>query len=200
MFTGNLENYPRNILHFPSKGWDAVSNGALFRLSEIYTLAYLVSYDISIYAIRFNLESLNRRDEFIWLSNENFSTSHTGGARSIIILEFCPSSMGAEIAENWPAKSDGNVDGSEGGGGGGGSSGMTLREMSLVKQCQTREHLEKVARVHPSNDRELASESTFHIISARVSSTIINVLSIYHRDPRVACPRGLSVHFEYTYV
>lgn len=49
MFTGNLENYPRNILHFPSKGWDAVSNGALFRLSEIYTLAYLVSYDISIY-------------------------------------------------------------------------------------------------------------------------------------------------------
>lgn len=101
MFTGNLENYPRNILHFPSKGWDAVSNGALFRLSEIYTLAYLVSYDISmIYAIRLNLESLNRRDEFIWLSNENFSTSHTGGARSIIILEFCPSSMGAEIAEN----------------------------------------------------------------------------------------------------
>lgn len=100
MFTGNLENYPRNILHFPSKGWDAVSNGALFRLNEIYTLAYLVSYDISIYAIRLNLESLNRRDEFIWLSNENFSTSHTGGARSIIILEFCPSSMGAEIAEN----------------------------------------------------------------------------------------------------
>lgn len=108
--------------------------------------------------------------------------------------------MRAEIAENWPVKSDGNVDGSEGGGGGGGGSGMTLREMSLVKQCQTREHLEKVARVHPSNDRELASESTFHIISARVSSTIINVLSIYHRDPRVACPRGLSVHFEYTYV
>lgn len=64
MFTGNLENYPRNILHFPSKGWDAVSNGALFRLSEIYILAYLVSYDISIYAIRFNLECLNRRDEF----------------------------------------------------------------------------------------------------------------------------------------
>lgn len=101
--------------------------------------------------------------------------------------------MRAEIAENWPAKSDGNVDGSEGGGdgdGGGGGNGMTLREMSLVKQCQTREHLEKVARVHPSSDRELASESTFHIISARVSSTIINVLSIYHRDPRVACPRA----------
>lgn len=93
-------------------------------------------------------------------------------------------------------KSDGNVDGSEGGGDGGGS-GMTLREMSLVKQCQTREHLEKVARVHPSSDRELASECTFHIISARVSSTIINVLSIYHRDPRVACPRGLCMRFEY---
>lgn len=84
--------------------------------------------------------------------------------------------------------------------GDGGGSGMTLREMSLVKQCQTREHLEKVARVHPSSDRELASECTFHIISARVSSTIINVLSIYHRDPRVACPRGLCMHFDYMYI
>lgn len=104
MFTGNLENYPRNILHFPSKGWDAVSNGALFRLSEIYTLAYLVSYDISIYAIRFNLEGLNRRDEFtdriIYGYRTRIFQRVTQEARSIIILEFCPSSMGAEIAEN----------------------------------------------------------------------------------------------------
>lgn len=62
---------------------------------------------------------------------------------------------------------------------------MTLREMSLVKQCQTREHLEKVARVYPPT----IADSLLNVRSHHpflVSSTLINALSIYLYDSAAA--------------